>query len=208
MEVLKNVLIKESDGGKNGDKVVYVDNLPKYLVYRKVKKMMIDYTDSQNRQNLIPAFEVLDNGKKRFTGEMVDELLPGIEKSPTGDEALVFFTQQNESKQRLRDIDEYLRRTVPVSERLQERVYYALQPGVMSSGPIPLSAIPRIVLPELVSPPAQAVQASTHAAVSTAVPEQPKKRTRRPMTDEEKAAARARMARAREVRTAQQTGKI
>lgn len=204
MEMLKNVLIKEVDGAT--DKVVYVDNLPKQLLFRRAKRLMIDYTDPQNRQNLIPAFEVLDSGKKRFTGEMVDELLPGIEKSPTGDDAFVFFTQHNESKQRLRDIDEYLRRTVPVAERLQARIPYAIQPGVLSSGTIPLSAIPRIVLPEPVSPPAQAVQVSAHAAVSNEHPK--KKRTRRPMTEEEKAAARSRMARAREVRTAQQTGKI
>lgn len=201
MEVLKNVLIKEVDGHKNGDKVVYVDNLPKSLLYRLTKKMFIDPYDPQ--QKIVPEYEMRD-GRKVPTNAMVDELLPGIETSPTGDKAFVFFTNYNEAKARLADIDRYIRNNVPVAERVQERVFYALQPGVMTSGTIPLQNIPRVVLPEPVSPPEAkaAVQVEAHTAVSPAIKE------RKPMTEAQKDAARERMARAREIRRQKQTGEM
>ncbi len=203
MEVLKNVLIKEVDGGKMGDKVVYVDNLPKSLLYRKTKKMFIDPFDP--KQNIVPEFKITEDGRRGPpTNALVDELLPGIETSPTGDKAFVFFTNYTEAKARLADIDRHIRNNVPVAERVQERVFYALQPGVMSSGPIPLSNIPRVVLPEPVSPPVAkaAVQVEAHTAVLPAIKE------RKPMTEEQKNAARERMARAREIRRQQQTGEM
>ena len=123
MEVLKNVLIKEVDGHKNGDKVVYIDNLPKSLLYRRTKKMFIDPSDPQ--QKIVPEYEMV-NGRRTPTNAMVDELLPGIETSPTGDKAFVFFTNYNEAKARLADIDRHVRNNVPVAERVQERVWYAL----------------------------------------------------------------------------------
>ncbi len=200
MEVLKNILIKEVDGHKNGDKVVYVDNIPKNLLYRQTKKMFIDPNDPQ--QKIVPEYKI-DNGHKVPTNAVVDELLPGIETSPTGDKAFVFFTNYNEAKARLADIDRYIRNNVPVAERVQERVFYALQPGVMTSGTIPLQNIPRVVLPEPVSPPEAkaAVQVEAHTAVLPA-------KERKPLTEAQKDAARERMARAREIRRQKQTGEM
>ncbi len=201
MELLKNVLIKEVTGHKNGDLVVYVDNLPKSLLYRKARKMVIDPYDPQQR--IVPEYEMKD-GRKVMTGAMVDELLPGIETSPTGDEAFVFFINYNEAKARLGDIDRFIRNNVPVAERVQERIPYAVQPGVMSSGTIPLHNIPRVVLPELVSPPvAKApVQVEAHTAAL------PAKKERKPLSEEQKNAARERLARAREIKIAKQAGEI
>ncbi len=205
MEVLSNILLKEVDGSRMGDKVVFVDNLPKNLLFQRVKKQVIDQHDPIRQQRMVPAYEMV-NGNRILTNEFVDELLPGIEKSPTGDDAFVFFTAFNEAKERLKAIDHYLRASVPVAERLQERIHYALQPGVMTSGTKRLEDIPRIVLPAPVSPPVKTVQEGPHAA---ALPQEaPKKKTRRPMSDKEKEAARQRMARAREVRRAQQIGDI
>ncbi len=202
MEVLKNILIKEVTGSNKGDLVVYIDNLPKNLLYRQTKKMFIDPFDP--KQNIVPEFRITEDGRRGPpTNAMVDELLPGIETSPTGDKAFVFFINYNEAKARLADIDRYVRNNVPVAERVQERVFYALQPGVMTSGTIPLQNIPRVVLPEPVSPPEAkaSVQVEAHTAVLAA-------KERKPMTEAQKDAARERMARAREIRRQKQTGEM
>ncbi len=193
MEFLKNVLIKEVDGGKNGDKVVYVDNLPKSFLYRKALKLMVDYRNPQ--QNMVPEFVQNSQGHYVPTGAQVDELLPGIEFSQTGDEAFVFFVNNNESRMRLEDIDRYIQGNMPVTERIQQRVWYSVQPGVMTAYPRPLNQIPRVVLPEPVSPPVRTVQEAAPSPVIQSAPAA--KKTRRPMTEEQKAAARQRMAVAR-----------
>jgi len=198
MELLKNVLIKEVDGRKDGDKVFIVDNLPKSLLYRKALKQMVDYTNPN--QPLVAAFEIDERGRKIPTGEMVDELLPGIELSQTGDGGYCFFTQYNEARMRLEDIDRHIQASMPMTDRIARRVSYAIQPGVMTSSTKPLHELPRVTLPELVSPPSKDVQAD---AVSTGVLTQPT--VKHAMTEEQKAAARARMARAREIKKAKQT---
>lgn len=194
MEVLKNVLIKEVDGSSVGDKVIFVDNLPKSLIYRKALKTMVDYTNPQ--QNQVPEFEMDEKGRKIPTGATVDELLPGIEPSQTGDESFVFFVQNNEARMRLQDIDRHIQANVPVAERVQPRIPYSSQPGVMTAAPRALSQIPRVVLPEPVSPPVKTVQV---AAPSQTIPQPApvQKKVRRPLTEEQKAAARQRMAVAR-----------
>lgn len=189
-ELLKDVLIKDSAGQ---DKVFIIDNLPKSFLYHKGKKMMIDYTEPG--QKLIPAFEVLDNGKKRYTGEVEDQLLPGIEISDSGDGAFVFYTDYNEARQRLAAIDRYIAANVPVAERVAERVSYAAQPGLMSSAPLARHLIPRVVLPELVSPPVLATAQATQTRAISNSPEAPANRVvaepetqkaKREMSDEHK----------------------
>lgn len=197
MEVLKDVLIKEVDGSRAGDKVFYVDNLPKTLLYRKAIARMID-PNSPTGDRLVPEYTLAQNGQRVNTGRTIDELLPGIEFSQTGDGAYCFFTQYLEAQMRLKDIDNYIKSVMPIAERIAAREPYALQPGVMSSGPRPLHTLPRVVLPEPVSPPAQAEQAGTPSVA-------PVKKTRKPMTEEQKQAARERLARARELKKAQKT---
>lgn len=195
MEFLKNVLIKEADGSKLGDKVFFVDNLPKSLLFHKVAKRMIDYTNPQ--QNLVPEFVMNEKGVKQLTGAMVDELLPGIEMSQTGDGGFVFFTQYNEALYRLRDIDNYIKANTPVLERIPVRIPYAIQPGVMSSGTRPLSELPRVVLPEPVSPPSNDVQVSAAQPGTTL---EVVKRPRKELSPEAKKAAADRLAKARLVK--------
>lgn len=206
MEMLKNVLIKEVDGSKLGDKVFFVDNLPKNLLYQSELRMMIDYTNPQ--QNLVPAFTLNERSMKVPTGERIDVLKPGIERSQTGDGAYVFFTQNNEGYQRLQEIDRYIAQSVPVAERVAHRVPYALQPGVMSSGPKPLSDLPRVVLPEPVSPPANAVQ--TEATPSSTITERPvvPEKKKRVISEATREKYRKQMAHARAVRDAKKQGTI
>lgn len=198
MEVLKNVLIKEVDGSKTGDKVVYIDNLPKSLLYRKAMKLMIDYTNPQ--QNLVPEFNLDEKGRKIPTGATVDELLPGIEISQTGDEAYVFFMQYNEAKMRLEDIDRYILQTMPVAERVQPRIPYSVQPGVMTASPRPLSQIPRVTLPEPVSPPSKDVQVAASSPVLSSIDIIKTRKVRKPMTEQQRIAAKERMAKARAIK--------
>ena len=199
MEVLKNVLIKEVDGSSIGDKVFYVDNLPKGLLYRRARKTMIDYTNPQ--QNLVLAFEMKD-GRRVETGEMVDELLPGIEISQTGDEAFVFFISLNEARMRLQEIDRHIQNNMPVAERVTPRIPYSSQPGVMTASPRPLSQIPRVSLPEPVSPPVKTVQVET---VASPVLTPKATKVRKPMTEAQKEAARNRMAAARAAKATKAT---
>ncbi len=206
MEVLKNVLIKEADGDSKGDKVFIIDNLPKSLLYRKGAKLIVDYTNPQ--QNMVPDFELDERGRKIPTGAVEDQLLEGIEIS-NYDKGYVFFTANNTANERLKAIDGYIKSVAPVLERIPRREPYSLQPGVMTAGPRPLSDLPRVVLPEPVSPPEQSAQVSGNASGSSK-PEVAKetKPFRRPWTEEQKIAARERMARAREVQKAKQTGQI
>ncbi len=197
MEVLKNVLIKEVDGTKVGDKVFFVDNLPKNLLYQKVIARVID-PNSPTGDRLVPEYTLAANGQRVPTGRKVDELRPGIEFSQSGDDAYVFETQYIEAKYRLADIDAYIKSVMPVTERIPAREPYASQPGLMSSGTRPLHTLPRVVLPEPVSPPVeQTVQAGALSVVA------PEKKARKPMTEEQKQAARERLARAREIKKAQ-----
>lgn len=196
MEVLAKVLIKEIDGSKEGDKVFYVENLPKSFLYRKERKQIIDYTDTQNRQRYVPDFVVNDRGHKVNTNAMTDVLLPGIEMSQTNDEAYCFFTQYNEAKDRLADIDRYIQQVVPVSERVARRIPYAMQPGVMSSGPIPLSNIPSVVLSAPASPPVKTEQVEAPTEVL--------KKPKRAMSEEHKAKLRVSLKLARERKATKQ----
>ena len=191
MTLLKNVLIKEV--GSRGDLVAYIDNLPKSLLYIRAKKMIIDYADPKGNQNLVPAFELNERGQKVFTNEYIDELQPGMELSQTGDGAYVFFTQYNEAKKRLEEIDRYIKGNVPIAERIQSRIPYAVQPGVLSSGPIPLSSIPHVVLSEPVSPPSKDVQ------VGEVPMAEPAPKTRH-FTEAQKETMRERMANARKMK--------
>lgn len=197
MQYLKNILIKEVDGTKTGDKVYYVDNLPITLLMKLEPKRIIDYTDPQQR--IVNDFVMTDEGRKKFTGEKEWVLLPGIEKSQSGDEGYCFHTAYNEAKMRLLDIDNYIRATMPVLDRIPARIPYAMQPGLMSSAARPLHTLPRVVLPEPVSPPAQAVQAVTPSAV---LPQTKIRKPKKPMTEEQKKAAAERMAKARAAKKA------
>lgn len=200
MEVLKNVLIKEVDGSRIGDKVFIVDNLPKSLLYRKTIARVID-PNSPTGDRMVPEYTLTANGQRVNTGRMVDELLPGIEHSQTNDKAFCFFTQYIEAQYRLKDIDNHIKSVMPVTERIPVREPYASQPGVMTSGTRPLDTLPRVVLPEPVSPPVeQTVQAGAPSAALSA----PVKKARKPMTEEQKQAARERLALAREKKKSQQ----
>ncbi len=204
MELLKDVLIKEvTDRGV--DEVFIIDNLPKNLLFRRAPKMMIDYTDIHNRQNLIKAFEVLDNGSKRFTGEMTDELLPGVEKSDNEENCYVFFTELNSAKDALASVDRYVAMTMPVAERVPNRIPYAAQPGNHNSAPVAYNKIPRVVLPTLVSPPAiEAAQAPDDRVLGEGhIPQAPADRR----IPDPSVATRDRMAKARAAKAAKASNK-
>lgn len=160
MEYLKNVLIKESKGP---DLVFIVDNLPKDLLFKRARKLVfvpryaVDYDPAFPKQ--VEAYVLRNEDmpdeprNRRITGEMVDELLPGIEASQTGDEGYVFFTQNHESRSRLDTIDRYIRNQLGPLAQIPERVEYSSVKGSFSASPKGRHLIPRVELPESVSPP-------------------------------------------------------
>lgn len=177
MEYLKNVLIKEADGI---DYVFIVDNLPKELLTRPAKKLVfvprgaIDYDPQFPKQVeayvLRSEFAPDEPRNRRLTGEMVDELLPGIEKSQTDDGAYVFFTIYGEARDRLAAIDRYIRSVLPPMAQVPRRVPYSSVPKSFIAPPRSLDTIPRVVLPLPVSPPAQAVQVMEPTPALTSEP--------------------------------------
>lgn len=143
---IENVLIKEVTGF--GDKVFVVSRLPKSLLYQKAKEMK-------------PVVVTLPNGSKdqvlQPTERIVDELLPGIEMSQTGDGGFVFW-DKNESKQHLKDIDRWITQVCPPTMRIPEREFYARVPKDQSSPAKHISQVVRVEIP--MSPPSAQADAS------------------------------------------------
>lgn len=182
MEYLKDVLIKESKGV---DYVFIVDNLPKELLFTRVLKTVfvpnhaVDFTP--DRPKVSAAYTLRDPDapdepkNRKLTGEMVDQLLEGIEKSPTGDGGFVFFDSNIQSRQRLVEIDAYIRKCLPVGAAITQRVPYAAVKGSMISGPKPLADLPRVELPGPASPSAKAAQVPASAGVFDGLEPKPPK---------------------------------
>jgi len=187
MELIPEVMIKEQhDSGI--DLVFVVKNLPKHLVYHKVPVMVqrIDrdgYTDG----TLVPDPE----------GLMTDGLMDGLDHSQTDDGSIV-FSQREPAKRALAAIDAYIQGTLPRDVVVPRRVSYPMDPSDSRSMPKPKSLIPVIELPNLK---AEAPQVSP---VAQAAPESsaPLKQKRQ-LTEQQKNAARERLARAREIRKQQ-----
>lgn len=139
-EYLSDVLIIESTGKPQ---CFIVDNLPKHFLYQRTKKLM---PMQEYSERMVPCFTVDEHGKHIPTGEMEDTLQPGVELSQSGDGAYLFSPGYNESRDRLRQIDEYITQNVadPAKRR---RVNYAAQPNLMSSAPVARHTIPHVVLP-------------------------------------------------------------
>jgi hypothetical protein len=183
MEFVKDVLIKEARGH---DYVFIVDNLPKQLLFTQVLKTVfvpnhaVDFMP--DRPKISAAYTLRDADapdepkNRRLTGETVDQLLEGIEKSPTGDGGYVFHVENINSRQRLLEIDAYIKKCHAIGAVIPTRVPYAAVKGSMSSGPKPLSDLPRVELPGPVSPPTKVVQAPVSPeAVFSGLEPRPKK---------------------------------
>lgn len=157
-EYLSDVLIIEAT---NKPQCFIVDNLPKHFLYQRTKKLM---PMQEYSERMVPAFTVDEHGKHIPTGEMEDTLQAGVEMSQAGDGAYLFSPEYNESRNRLRQIDEYIAEHVadPAKRR---RVNYAAQPNLMSSAPVARHTIPHVVLPApspKAVPPASEVGTDVH----------------------------------------------
>lgn len=194
MKYLKDVLIKEVRGH---DYVFIVSHLPKSLIFEEVEKMVsvpkgaIDYDRTEPK--IVPAYILRDEDapdeprNRRQTHEKSDELLEGIELALNGDGGFVFHTEYNGAKDRLAAIDSYIQTAVKAVSALAQaprRVKYSSQEGSFMAPPKPTHLIPRVELPEPVSPPASAVQATVQPETTKSVTQAPKKR--REMTEEQK----------------------
>lgn len=187
MELLKEVFIKEQH--ESGiDLVFVVKNLPKHLIYRKVPLMVQRYDrDGYTDGTLMPDPE----------GATVDGLLEGLEFSQTGDGSILFNVGRAPGKQAMQAVDAYIQGTLPRDVVVPKRVSYPMDPSDSRSMPKPMSLIPVIELP---ASKAEAVQVSPEAKAS---PEPSAPIRKRQLTEQQREAARERMARAREVRKQQ-----
>ena len=189
-EVIKETLVIEANGLMV--KAFVVENLPKNLIYYKTKKLM-PIEDFSER--LVPCFTIDEHGRKNPTGEMVDALNPGITQDGAGSGGFIFDLFSDDSITALRKIDEHIHNTIKDVELRPARQPYAAVWMDKNSYPKPYSQIIRVRLPEPVSPP---VVPTTEQAVAV-----PVAKVRKPMTEEQKQAARARMAAARAKRVKQ-----
>lgn len=153
-ELLKEVLIKEC-GNMLHDKVFVVENLPKKFLYEKTVKMIQRVTENGYRDGTMVADP---------SGEIVETLYPGIEKSIQGDGGFLFWTTDRESLDRLRDIDRYIERVLPRDVRVPKRVPYAQSVGDPNSPPMPYHMIPRVTLPLILPPSASAQPAPSQVS--------------------------------------------
>lgn len=162
MDILKEVLIKEC-GNMFHDKVFIVENLPKKFLFEKTARM-IPRRDERG--------QAMGDSVPDPSGEMVDTLYPGIEKSPTGDNGYMFWKGNLESEGRLRDIDNYVERSVPRDSRIPARVDYAQRVGDASSGPLSYDKIPRVTipLPDMPEEPKPPVEIATQKPVVNEIP--------------------------------------
>ncbi len=183
-DTIKEALIIESNGLRTT--CFIVENIPWHLLYHKTKKLqpLDEYSE-----RLVPCFNVDEHGKRHPTGELIDELNSGIEMDGAGSGAFIFTLDTDDSVQALKRVDEYLKNHISDPMLRPDRIPYAQQPGERNSAPKAYSQIIRVQLPSPVSPPV--VPTTEQAAVV------PVAKVRKPMTEEQKVAARARMAAAR-----------
>jgi hypothetical protein len=188
MEVIKEALIIEANGLKVN--AFIVENLPKKFIYQKAKKMMpLD----EYSERLVPAFYKNERGEKVQTGELVDELQPGIESDGAGSGGFIFMIGSDDSMVRLREIDKHIEELIKDPALRYKREPYAAQPGSPSSNPKPYNQIIRVRLPSPASPPN--VPTLEQAGALSARPKKVK-------TPEQIAAMRARLEKARAARAA------
>lgn len=142
-EVLKEVLLKKC-GNRIHDQVLIVENLPRKFLFEETRKLV----PKKDREGWLDGTMTVDP-----SGEMVWTLYPGIERSQSGDGGFIFWTNEQESDGRLKDIMRYIDGVFPRDQRLPSFVDNAQLRGEMNTGPIPYNLVPRISLPAPISEP-------------------------------------------------------
>lgn len=185
-EVIKEALLIESNGLRTS--CFIVENLPKDLIYHKAKQVqpLDEYSE-----RLVPCFTVDEHGKKIPTGEMVDEFNPGVTLDGAGSGAFIFHLDTDDSVQALKRVDEYIKNHISDPMLRPDRVPYAQQPGERNSAPKAYHTIIRVKLPAPASPPTVPTVEQDRPSLVTSV------KVRKPLTEEQKAAARERLVAAR-----------
>lgn len=187
-ELLQEVFIKElHESGV--DRVYYVQNLPKRFIYHKVPKMVVRY----DRDGYTDGTMAVDP-----EGGKEDGLLDGLELSQNGDNSIVFPMMRETARAALKAIDAYISGTLPRDVVIPTRVDYPLDRTDSRSAPKSRNLIPTVILP---------VSREVLAEVSPEAKTSPSKPSRT-LTNEQKEAARERMARARAVKAAQIANKV
>jgi len=178
MKLLKNVLLKMSRGGRT-DLILYVDNLPEDYLYEMAYPIMYVGKGRENHK------------EPDLSKPKTPTLRLGVTDSLTGDKGILIDMDREQGQTIWATIDRYIHQMTPPNQRLQAPVANSVQPSKASAAPLPLDKIPRAVLPVL-SPPSgeqgSPVQAAPAVGTVTAAPT---------LGNDKKAAAQARMAKAR-----------
>lgn len=135
--VFKEVIIKEVSEFGGVDKVFIVENLPKKFLVQEVaekKNVRIGKGDVEE----VP------------TGKMIEVPLARIERNAK-DGSFVFFTEYNEARERLADIDRYIETSTPRDQRVPKRVPNSTDLSSTRAYPLQKEEMPRVSLPLLVA---------------------------------------------------------
>ena len=181
---IEEVMIKEMTNS-GIDMVYIVRNLPKRLLYREVPKMV----QRVDRDGYCDGTMIPDR-----SGEIVEDLLEGLEVSRNGDGSIVFYTKREIGRSHLEAIDQYIAGTLPRDVVIPKRVPYPAQPGDPRSNPKPKHLIPAIDLPK----PIDRVVAAEISPAGNAASEKPS----RVLTPEQKAVRVEVLKKAREAKAA------
>lgn len=193
-EILREVLIKKC-GNRLHDQVLIIENLPRKFLYEQTRKLV----PRVDRDGWMDGTMQVSPDK-----ELIWTLYPGIELSQTGDGGYCFWSENQESANRLKDIMRYVDASFPRDQRLPEFVDNAQVRGESNTGPIINSQIPRIALPvEAKVSPAPAPVLSTSPRVTSQEPSGIFKVDKRSqVSPERKEQMRINLAKAREARKA------
>lgn len=136
MKMLTNVLIKLIRGGFT-DRVLYIDNVPEDMFYEMRHPRIVKGEGSQ--QAWVPD----------MSQPQVPTLYEELKRSQTGDNGIVFDMDNEQSSQRYKQLDRYLKSVYPNTKLPAEPVVNSTDPMNSAAPALQLSQIPRLVLPSL-----------------------------------------------------------
>lgn len=194
MKLLKNVLLKLSRGGVT-DRVIYVDNLPEELLYSMQHPMAVKEAIKGDNKSQYWTRDT-DAPKEMLLHEE-------LKVSPIGDGGIVFNMENNNAEARWKIVDNYIKANFKGNKLPPAPVPYSINPQDPRAATLPLSEIPRIVLPVLspVGSPTADKQLARDSSNSELSLESIKQQAIEEYKAEKKKQAKEKMAKARAART-------
>ena len=134
--MLESVLIKVTRGGRT-DRILGIENVPSEMFY-EIKHPRKCVGEGQ-------AQHWVDDTDK----PMQPTLYPELTLSQTGDKAIMFNLDNEQSLQRYLALDRYIRSVYPSNKVIPQPVVNSVDPKNTATGPLASSDVPKVVLPAL-----------------------------------------------------------